>query len=88
MIEGRAALVDHHGLATALEAGVEGEHAAARYRGLKKEIPQVPGEHRDRVRFADVGHLTANFPLQARENQPRQRVADAGPQELGMRMVG
>ena len=43
--ERRAALVDYHRLAAALEAGVEGQHPPARHGRLEQQISQVPCEH-------------------------------------------
>ena len=82
----RTALVDHGRLAATLEAGVEGQHAAARHRRLQQEIPEIAGEHVHRVRLAHVGHLPADLPLETGENQPPQGVAGAGLEHVGVRM--
>jgi len=87
VFEGRAALVDHHRLAAALESGVEGEHAAAGHGGLEEQVPQVAGEHTHGVRLTKLGHLPAEFAFQARHHEPGEGIADAAAEKLGMRMV-
>ena len=87
MLERRAPLVDHGGLAAALEARIEREHATPRDGRLQEEVAKIAGEDLHGVRLAEVGHLAADLPLEARHHQPRECVAGAAPQEVAMRMV-
>ena len=75
VIEQVAELVERRQLAAALESGIDRQNALVMDRGLQQEIPQVLGEHAHRVRFGPVGQFAADFPLQAGQNQPIQRVA-------------
>ena len=88
MLERVAAFIDRHGLAAALEAGIEREHAAAGHRGLQEQVSQVSGKHLHGMRFAIFGHLPAEFAFEARQHQPGKRVADAALEEFGMGMAG
>ena len=88
MLERVAALVDHHRLAAALEAGIERQHAAARHRRLQEQVAQVARKDLDGVGLAVFGDLAADLPLEARQHEPGERVADAAPQKIAMGMVG
>ena len=71
MFQNIAELVQRHQLATALEARVDGQHAMVAHRRLQQQIAEILGKHSDRMRLGPIGQLAANFPFQARQDQPR-----------------
>ena len=86
--EQRAELVEHRQLAAVLVAGIDRQHALARQRRLQQQVPQIAGEHFDGVRLGLFGQLAAGLALQARQHQPRERIAHAADQEILVRMFG
>ena len=88
MVEQVAEFIEHGQLAAALEARIDGQHPAAAHRRLQQQIAQIPGEHLDGMRFGQIGQLAADFAFEAGQHQPRQRVAHAAAQKLGVRMLG
>ena len=88
MLQRHAALIDHHSLTAALEAGVEREHAAAPNRGLEEQVAEVAGEHLHGVALAGIGHLPADLPLETGKHEPGEGVMGTPAEKLGVRMIG
>jgi len=73
-------LVQRGQLAAALEAGVQGQHAAAAHGALQQQVAQILGEHAHGVQLGPVGQLAPRLPLQAgrikRESESRAQPAE------------
>ena len=85
--EQRAEFVEHRQLAAVLVARIDGQHALAVQRRLQQQILQVAGKHFDGVRLGLFGKLAAGLALQAGQQQPRERIADAANQKIFVGMV-
>ena len=80
-----AVLIEGCHLAAGAEAGINGQNAFASQWRLQEQAAQIASKHRDGVGFGLVGQLAANFPIQAWQHQPAQRVVKDRAQENRMR---
>ena len=86
MLQRGAVGIDHHHLAATLEGGVDRQNPATRDRRLEKEMPQIAGEHLNRMPLTVLSNLPAELPFQARQNQPADRIPNAAGEKAGVRM--
>ena len=83
-----AELVERGQLATALETGIDGQHAAVVDRRLEEQVAEIAGEDADGVRLGPIGQFAAGLALQRGQDQAGQRIAGAAAEIIGMRMAG
>src|SRR5690606_16579989 len=82
-----AEFVERDQLAAATKSGIDGQYAAAAYRGLQKQLSQIADEDVQRMLLGRLGQLAPRFPLEARYDQSLQRVAQAREQKLALRVL-
>ena len=83
-----AELVERSQLAAALEAGIDGQHAAVVDRRLQEQIAKIAGEDADGMGFGAIGQLAAGLALQRRQDEAIEGVARRAAKEVGVRMAG
>lgn len=71
-----------------LKPGSSAQHPTAGHWRLEEKVSEVPGKHLDGMRFTVFGDLPPELPLEAGQNEPRDRVPNTALEEFGMRMAG